>query len=187
MRAVWIRSIDAWRVISSCVPIQSQSNTHKTQNNRSDLPNNSRVTVAHTNQLVVVFPLFIILEFFGYMESLMAVVCSISSSFKKKNNNKQKKQLTIDLFLHDIFYFLYFQNSIKSTNGKWNKKWKWTTGSGRYSEFPTEGLVVNSLGATLMALAILMPVVMLTRCRRRGPSSISSHSSGDRDEESERL
>lgn len=186
MRAVWIRSIDAWRVISSCVPIQSQSNTHKTQNNRGDLLNNSRVTVAHTNQLVVVFPLFIILEFWVYGKFDGGGLFYLFL-LQKKNINKQKKQLTIDLFLHDIFYFLYFQNSIKSTNGKWNKKWKWTTGSGRYSEFPTEGLVVNSLGATLMALAILMPVVMLTRCRRRGPSSISSHSSGDRDEESERL
>lgn len=57
----------------------------------------------------------------------------------------------------------------------------------RYTEFPAEGLVVNVLGATLMGLAILMPVLMLTRRRHRGPSSISSQSSGDHDEESERL
>ncbi|KZS11716.1 Cytochrome b ascorbate-dependent protein 3 [Daphnia magna] len=56
-----------------------------------------------------------------------------------------------------------------------------------YTAFPPEGLVVNVLGATLMGLAILMPVLMLIRCQQRGPSSISSHSSGDQDEESERL
>ncbi|XP_046455678.1 plasma membrane ascorbate-dependent reductase CYBRD1-like isoform X1 [Daphnia pulex] len=56
-----------------------------------------------------------------------------------------------------------------------------------YTAFPPEGLVVNVLGATLMGLAILMPVLMLIRCQHRGPSSISSHSSGDHDEESERL
>ncbi|KAK4012639.1 hypothetical protein OUZ56_024877 [Daphnia magna] len=46
-----------------------------------------------------------------------------------------------------------------------------------YTAFPPEGLVVNVLGATLMGLAILMPVLMLIRYQQRGPSALAIHRS----------
>ena len=54
-----------------------------------------------------------------------------------------------------------------------------------YETFVPEGIVLNALGASLVGLAILMPVIVLLRCRVRCGDSLSTQSSGD--DESERL
>ena len=52
----------------------------------------------------------------------------------------------------------------------------------------SEALVINCLGAVLIGLAVLMPAIMLLRCRLRVTTSLAdSHSSGRLDDESERL
>ena len=52
----------------------------------------------------------------------------------------------------------------------------------------SEALLINSLGAVLIALAVVMPAIMLLRCRMIVATSMdNSHYNGPLDDESERL
>ena len=57
-----------------------------------------------------------------------------------------------------------------------------------YTDMTSEALLINSLGAVLIALAVVMPAIMLLRCRMIVATSMdNSHYNGPLDDESERL